>query len=68
MENYKEYIINHFKGRKVRFLSDCVARFEAIGTVVDTENNGSEIIYIVDVGGKLVKVGENTPKLMIDFV
>ena len=68
MENYKEYIINQFKGRKVRFLSDCVARFEIIGTVVDTENNGSEIIYIVDVGGKLLKIGENTPKLMIDFV
>ena len=68
MENYKEYIINQFKGRKVRFLSDCVAKLEITGTVVDTENNGSEIIYIVDVGGKLLKVGENTPKLMIDFV
>lgn len=68
MKSYKEYIINQFKGRRVRFLSDCVAKFEITGTVVDTESNGSEIIYIVDVGGKLLKVGENTPKLMIDFV
>lgn len=68
MEGYKDYIIKQFKGRKVRFLSDCIVRLDIIGTVVDVENNGSEIIYIVDSGDKLLKIGENTPKLMIDFV
>lgn len=65
---YKDYIKNQFLGRTVRFTSDCIVHLDVTGTVVDTDHIGSEIIYIVDVGGRLLKIGENTSKLHIEFV
>lgn len=65
---YKDFIKKQFIGRTVRFTSDCIVRLDITGTVVDTEHSGSEIIYIVDVGGRLMKIGENTSKLCIEFI
>jgi hypothetical protein len=64
---YKDFIKQQFIGKTVRFTSNCIVKLDVKGTVVDTEHVGSEIIYIVDVGGKLVKIGENTSKLCIEF-
>jgi len=67
MTSYKDFITRQFIGKRIRFTSDCIVKLDIIGTVIDTERNGSEIIYIVNTGEKLVKIGENTSKLMIEF-
>ena len=41
---------------------------DVIGRVIDTELVGSEILYIIDTGTQITKVGENTPKLKIEFL
>lgn len=67
MVSYKDFIRQQFIGKKVHFSSDCIVKIDITGTIIDTESVGSEIIYIVNTGGKLVKIGENTSKLMIEF-
>ena len=65
---YKSWLKKQFMGRTVRFSSDCIAKLDVTGTVVDTEQSGSEIIYIIHSGDRVIKIGENTPKLCIEFV
>lgn len=68
MVDYKEYIKKQFIGKKIHFTSDCVIRMDVTGRVIDTEIVGSEILYIIDTGTQITKVGENTPKLKIEFL
>ena len=65
---YKDYIKSQLLGKRVRFVSDCIVKIDVTGTVIDTENSGSEIIYIVNTGDRIVKIGENTSKLSIEFL
>ena len=65
---YKEYIKNIFIGKKVHFKSDCIVNIDISGIVVDAEYAGPEIIYIVDTGRNVVKVGENMSELQFEFI
>ena len=67
MQGYKEFIGNQLKGRTVRFVCDCIVKLDIKGVVVDYEVNNNEIIYFIDTGKKIVKIGENTPKLKIEL-
>ena len=65
---YKDYIRSLFIGKNVRFTSDCIVKLDISGTVVGVEHSGSELIYLVNTGTRIVKIGENTSKLKIEFV
>ena len=65
---YKDYIRSLFVGKNVRFTSYCIVKLDISGTVVGVEHSGSELIYLVNTGTRIVKVGENTSKLTVDFI
>lgn len=65
---YKDYIKSLFIGKKVRFTSDCIVKLDLTGTIVGVDHSGSELIYLVNTGNRIVKVGENTSKLMVEFL
>ena len=65
---YKDYIQSLFIDRRVRFTSDCIVELDITGTVVGVEHSGSELIYLVNTGARIVKIGENTSKLTVEFL
>lgn len=68
MTLYKDYIKSQLLNKRVRFVSNCIVKIDVTGTVIDAENSGSEIIYIVNTGDRIVKIGENTSKLSIEIL
>lgn len=69
MIKYKQYVGSTLLNRKVHFACDCIIGLDVVGTVVNYETIGSEIVYVLDTGdGKLVRVGENTPDLRISVM
>lgn len=65
---YKDYIRSLFIGKKVRFTSDCIVKIDISGTVVGIDHAGSELVFLVNTGDHIVKVGENTSKLTVEFL
>lgn len=65
---YKDYIKSQFIGKKVRFTSECIVKIDVSGTVIGIENAGSELVFLVNTGSRIVKIGENTSKLMVEFL
>ena len=65
MISFKDYIAKAFIGRRVHFKCDCLFPLDHVGVIKDYEINSNEIVFIVDVGGKIIKVGENHPNLQV---
>ena len=65
---YKDYIKSQLLNKRVRFVSDCIVKIDVTGTVIGVEHSGSELIFLVNTGERIVKIGENTSKLKIEFV
>ena len=65
---YKDYIKSQLINKRVRFVSDCIVKIDITGTVVGVDHAGSELIFLVNTGERIVKIGENTSKLKIEFV
>ena len=65
MENFKHYIAKQLIGKKLHFKCDCLFKIDHTGVVKDFEITNNEIIFIVDVNGKLIKIGENHPNLQV---
>ncbi len=65
MVKFKDYIANQLIGKKLHFKCDCLFPLDHIGTIKDYEIVNNEIIYIVDVAGKIIKIGENHPNLQV---
>ena len=65
MVGFKDYIAKEFIGRKLHFKCDCLFRLNHIGVIKDYELINNEIIFIVDIDGKMIKVGENHPNLQV---
>jgi hypothetical protein len=66
MEQFKQYIAKQLIGKRLHFKCDCIFPIDKIGTVVDYEIISNEIIFIIDVGGKVIKLGENHPNLYVN--
>ena len=62
-ETFKDYIGKSLKDHKLRFKCDCLVPLDVIGVIKDYEIISGEIIFIVDVNGKIIKIGENHPNL-----
>ena len=65
---YKDYIKSQLLNKRVRFVSDCIVKIDVTGTVIGVDHSGSELIFLVNTGERIVKIGENTSKLKIEFV
>lgn len=65
MVKFKDYIAKQIIGKKLHFKCDCLFPLDHTGTIKDYEIVNNEIIYIVDVGGKIIKIGENHPNLQV---
>lgn len=68
MENFKQYIAKQLIGKKLHFKCDCLFKIDHIGIIKDYEIKANEIIFIVDVNGKIIKIGENHPNLNVTLV
>lgn len=66
MISFKDYIAKEFIGRRVHFKCDCLFPLDHVGMIKDYEINNNEIVFIVDVGGKIIKIGENHPNLQVN--
>lgn len=64
----KSYIATQFIGKKYHFKCDCLFSIDVIGVIKDFEIISNEIIFIVDVDGKIIKIGENHPKMTIEEI
>lgn len=65
---YKDYIKSQLLNKRVRFVSDCIVKIDVTGTVIGVDHVGSELIFLINTGERIVKIGENTSKLKIEFV
>lgn len=67
-ETFKDYIGKSLKGHKLRFKCDCLVPLDVIGTIKDYEIISGEIVFIVDVNKRIIKIGENHPNLYIEEI
>ncbi len=67
-KTFKDYIAQSLKGHNLRFKCDCIVPLDVIGTIKDYEIVSGEIIFIVDVKGKIIKIGENHPNLYVEVL
>ena len=64
--NFKNYIASHLVNKKLHFKCDCLMKLDFVGVVKDFEIVNNEIIFIIDVDGKLIRIGENHPNLIVN--
>ena len=65
MTPFKSYIAQQLIGRKLHFSCDCLMNINVYGIIKDFEISNNEIIFIVDVNGKYIKIGENHPNMLV---
>lgn len=65
MIDFKKYIASKLLGQKLHFNCDCLIGIDVVGTVVDYEIYRDEIIFLIDVDGKIIKIGENHPHMRV---
>lgn len=63
---FKKYIANQLLNHKLHFTCDCLFKLDVTGIIKDYEISDNEIIFIVDVNGKIIKIGENHPNLFVE--
>ena len=67
-EPLKDYLAKQMLGKHLHFHCDCIVSMDVDGVVRDYELSQNEIIFIVDVGGKLIRIGENHPNMKISLI
>lgn len=63
---FKTYIADNLIGSTLHFKCDCVFPIDVDGIIKDYEIIDGEIIFKVLVGDKIVSIGENHPKMMVE--
>ena len=66
MIEFKYYIAKQLVGHKLHFKCDCLIPLDINGVIKDFEILNNEILFILDVDGKIVKIGENHPNLKVE--
>lgn len=64
----KQYIAEKFLNKTYHFKCNCVMPIDLVGTVVDYEISGSEIILLVSYNKKIIHIGLNAASLIIEEV
>ena len=65
METFKNYIAQQLIGKKLHFKCDCLFPLDHTGIIKDFEISNNELVFLVDIEGKIIKIGENHPNLYI---
>ena len=63
---FKNYIANQLLNTTLFFDCDCLFPIKTRGKIIDYEIVNNEIVCLVDVGDKQIKIGENHPNLFVD--
>jgi hypothetical protein len=63
---FKDYIASRLIGAKLHFQCDCIFPLDVEGTIVDYNIINEEIVFLVNVDGKIIRIGENHPKLFVN--
>lgn len=66
MQTFKSYIAQTLIGHHLHFKCECLMNIDVKGKIVDYEIINNEIVFIIDVGGKLIRLGENHPNLNVN--
>lgn len=66
MIEFKKYIAEQMIGKRLHFKCDCLFPLDHDGIIYKYEINNNEIIFIVNIDGKPIKIGENHPNLYIE--
>lgn len=66
MQQIKDFIARQLLYNKYHFKCNCLIPIDITGMVVDYEIVNNEIIWLVDFNGKIIKIGENHPNMMIE--
>lgn len=66
MTNFKDYIGEQMKGKKLHFKCDCLFPFDTIGVIRSYAIENQELVFTVEVEGKTIKISENHPKLKVE--
>lgn len=66
MENIKDHIAGQFLGKRYHFVCDCLVPLDVTGLVQDYEISGPEILLLVEVGGRIIRIGLNHPTLRVE--
>ena len=66
MQTFKSYIAKSLIGKRLYFKCDCLLGLDHIGIIKDFEMISNEIVFIVDVNGRIVRIGENHPNLYVE--
>lgn len=64
--NFKQYIAKQLIGKRLHFKCDCLIPLDHMGVISDYEIINNEIVFIVVINGKPIKIGENHPNLMVE--
>ena len=54
-------------GKSLHFKCNCIFPLDTIGKIINYELIGNEIVFLVDVGDKQIKIGENHPNLYVNY-
>ena len=68
MVSWNEFLFKILKGKKLMFKCECIIPIDIEGVVVDCKIYNNEMILMVDVGGKIIQIGSNTPGLKVEEV
>lgn len=68
MTPIKEYIVKSFLNKSFHFTCNCIMNLDVSGSVCDYEIVGSEIVLFVLHNNKVIRIGLNTPSLMIEEI
>ena len=64
-EPLKDYMGKMMVGKTFRFICNCIVSMDITGTIKDYDIVNNEIVFLVESKGKIIKIGENHPKLKI---
>lgn len=68
MQSIHDYIGLSFVGKTYHFKCDCLLALDVVGKVVGYAVHNMEIIFDVDVSGRIIQIGSNHPNLTIEEV
>lgn len=64
----KQVLAESMIGRTFRFKCPCLIAIDDEGTIKDYEISDNEILFIVDFHGKIVRIGENHPNMLLSSI
>jgi hypothetical protein len=62
---FKDYIASEMIGKKLHFKCSCLVPLDHDGVIVGYNISSNEIVFDVEVNGKIITIGENHPGLEI---